>query len=281
MTNFKVFQISSEPFNVDLISGALWDLDILGINEDNNSVSVFVSEDSNISIHDIEKILSNIRTSNLIESYSISEDFLENRNWNEEWAKNTKIIEVEDKFVIKPSFKDYDSDDKRITLIIDPKMSFGTGEHETTRIVLKLLSENIIPDMKVLDVGTGTGILGIAAAKLGASEIVAVDNDEWCSINASENILLNQINNMKVILGPVDELDDNNFDLMLANINYDVLIELRDRLFNLNKSNGKLIISGILDSDREKIERQFSLSGYTALKCEQFGEWLGIVFKKN
>jgi ribosomal protein L11 methyltransferase len=198
MKNFLVFKVKSVPFNSDLLSGLLWDLNITGIGEYDGFLAVNAREDSGLSLEIIEQHLEKIKRLNLIDSYSVTEEYLKSKNWNEEWEKSANVIEVSEKFVIKPSFKNYNTPEKKIELIIDPKMSFGTGEHQTTKIMLQLLDGYMKKDDKVLDLGCGTGILGIAASKLGAGKITAVDNDEWCYLNTSENIKLNNILNISI-----------------------------------------------------------------------------------
>ncbi len=232
MKNFKQFTVSASPFNVDVLSGALWELEILGLNEFDNHLSVFVYEDSDVTKTELEKSLENIKNENLIESYVISEKIIENKNWNAEWESNLNIIEVSDRIVIKPSFRDFEPKENQIVITIDPKMSFGTGEHETTKLMLKLVDKYISEGSSVLDVGSGTSVLGIAASKLGAKNVISIDNDEWCYINGIENVEKNDLKNVQVLHGTIHDLDDLQFNLVLANINLNVLLEIKNELYN-------------------------------------------------
>ena len=281
MQNFKQFEISSNPFNVDLLSGLLWELDILGINENDKSLVISVNSESDVDLKRVRDLVSTLVTENLIESFEVSESFLEGKNWNEDWEKKINIINVTDRIVIKPSFRNYEAQEGDLVLIIDPKMSFGTGEHQTTKIVIQLLEKYINTKDKVLDVGSGTALLGIAASKLGASRVIAVDNDEWCYINGKENAEKNKVDNIEILMGTIDEVKESEFDLILANINRNVLIEIKESLYNKLKHGGKLILSGILKTDFEEIKRQFTALGLTALKIHQIDEWIGIVLIKN
>lgn len=280
MQNFKQFEISSNPFNVDLLSGLLWELDILGINENDKSLVISVNSESDVDLKRVRDLVNTLVTENLIESFEVSESLLEGKNWNEDWEKKLNIIKVTDRIVIKPSSRNYEASKGEIILIIDPKMSFGTGEHQTTKIVLQLLEKYIYVKDKVLDVGSGTALLGIAASKFGASRVVAVDNDEWCYINGKENAERNNVDNIEIVLGTIDEVVESEFDLILANINRNVLLEIRESLYNKLKQGGKLILSGILDTDLDEIKRQFTSLGLTALKIHQIDEWIGIVLIK-
>ena len=281
MQNYKQYEIVSKPFNVDLLSGLLWELDILGINENDNSLIITTNIESDIDLERVRDLLSTVVTENLIESFEVSESLLESKNWNLEWEKKIKVIKVSDKIVIKPSFRNYEASNNELVLVIDPKMSFGTGEHQTTKIVLQLLEKYLKTNDKVLDVGSGTALLGIAASKLGASSVIAVDNDEWCYLNGKENAERNEIENIDIIMGTIDDVNLNDFDLVLANINRNVLLEIKESLFNKIKPNGKLILSGILNTDLEEIKRQFTGLGLTALEIHHIDEWIGIVLKKD
>lgn len=280
MQNYNQFNIAVTPFNVDLLSGALWNLDILGLNEYDNYLSIFVYEDSDINKLIIEETLQKLVDESLIESYSITEEHVENQNWNAEWESKINVIEVSERIVIKPSFREYKEKENQIVITIDPKMSFGTGEHETTKIMLKLVDKYIEKGLKVLDVGSGTSVLGIAASKLGAEYVVSVDNDEWCYINGLENVERNSVSNVSVIHGTIDDINDSEFDIVLANINKNVLIEIKEKLWQKVKPSGLLILSGLLDVDKADIERQFTPLGLTALEDLQLENWIGIVFKK-
>ena len=169
MKTYKKFIITSEPSNNDLVSGLMWQLNIDGINETDNGIVVFADSSKNITRDDIGNILKETISEKLIEFFYISEETLEDKNWNEEYEKNVRVIEVTEKIVIKPSFKEYVSKPDQIIITIDPKMSFGTGEHATTRLVLQLIEKFIHGGEKVLDVGSGTALLGISTVMLGAA----------------------------------------------------------------------------------------------------------------
>ena len=250
----KQFNISTTPYNVDLLSGLLWQLDIEGINEDDNSLVIFSKEESGVTKHKVELLLNKVKNENLIENFTVIESSIEEINWNEEWEKKIEVIEVSDKIVIKPTFREYHPKENQLVITIDPKMSFGTGEHETTKLVLQLLDNHIKNSKTVLDVGSGTGVLGIAASLLGATYILCIDNDEWCIENGIENIELNNVQSkVEVRLATIDKVKNEPFDLILANINKHILIDIAKSILLLSKQNGILILSGLLYTDREDI----------------------------
>ncbi len=282
MKNYKEFIASFVPFNVELISGAFWELDIAGINELDNSIIIFALEDSPVSIADVESILEAFKGENLIESYSVSEEVIENRNWNEEWEKKVRVIEVTDRLVIKPSFKEYNPREEQIIIGIDPKMSFGTGEHQTTKLVLQFLEKYTEQGARVLDVGCGTGVLGIGAVLLGAQKAIGIDNDEWCLLNGNENVALNSLEEkVEIRLCETKDVAEKDFDLILANINKHILIEIRDDLYGKMKTGGTLILSGLLTSDEEDIVSSYSGKGLKLIEKKNQDEWIALVFRKD
>jgi len=281
MKTHKQFNIYTTPFNADLLSGLLWQLNIEGINEYDNYLSVFANEESNVTNYKIKNLLSKIKNENLIETFEIDESNVEEENWNEEWEKKINVIKVTDKIIIKPTFRKYEPKKDQLVITIDPKMSFGTGEHETTRLVLQLLDKHIDSVKTVLDVGSGTGILGIAASLLGAEHVVGIDNDEWCIENGNENLELNGVQSkVEIRLAEIKDVNDNPFDLIVANINKHILLDIAESIYTLTKQSGKIILSGLLYSDRDDIVKLYTSFGLLLLEEKQLGEWIALVFKK-
>jgi len=282
MKTHKQFNISTIPFNVDLLSGLLWQLDIEGINEYDNYLVIFAKGESNISKSEIENYLTTIKNENLIETFTVDESSIEEINWNAEWEKNTNVIEVSDRIAIKPTFREYTPKENQLIIAIDPKMSFGTGEHETTKLVLQLLENHIGNAKRVLDVGSGTGVLGIAASLLGANKVVGIDNDEWCIENGSENIELNNVGDkVEVRLTEIGNLNDEPFDLILANINKHILLDIAKSIVNLTIADGKIILSGLLYTDKEDILSAYCKFNIMLVDEKQMGEWIALVFEKK
>jgi ribosomal protein L11 methyltransferase len=159
-------------------------------------------------------------------------------------------------------------------------MSFGTGDHQTTKICLTFIEKYLKPGMKVLDAGSGTAILGIAAAKLGAEKVIAFDIDEWCYNNGIENTLLNNVNG-KVAIEKCElkDIQEKDFDLIIANIQKNILLELADGFIERLKPNGILVLSGLLEVDREAINEKYSTFGFIEIDYLKMDEWIGIVLK--
>jgi len=280
MKIFKEFIITIDPLNIELVSGLFWQLDIDGINESDNGLIVFADEQKKINRSEIENILNTILSEKLIESYSIEEGIIEDRNWNEEYEKNVRVIEVTERIVIKPSFKEYDSKENQIIVAIDPKMSFGTGEHATTKLVLQFLEKYVNKGDKVLDIGSGTGILGITAALLGADKSIGIDNDEWCLLNGNENIKLNHIEDkVEIRLSEIEQVSEKEFDLIVANINKHILLDIAEDIKSKIKKTGTIILSGLLIIDETDITKKYTSLGFNKVASNQMDEWCALIFR--
>lgn len=278
--SYKEFLITAEPLNVEIISSVLWTLNIEGISEEINCIKVF-THDETINEESVRSLLTELKKNNLIQNFEIQENTFYEKNWNEEWEKSREVIKVSERIIIRPSFKEYAPNENEIIVTLDPKMSFGTGEHATTKICIKFLEQYLKPDFRVLDAGSGTAILSIVAAKLGASKVIAFDIDEWSLLNGTENIKLNQVENVvDVRMCELKDVMENDFDLIVANIQRNVLTELAEGLINKLKNNGIIILSGLLESDRQTIYDKYSLLGLKEIDFYQIDEWIGIVFRK-
>ncbi|MFZ1517553.1 MAG: 50S ribosomal protein L11 methyltransferase [Ignavibacteriaceae bacterium] len=280
MKSYKEFIITTEPFNVEILSSILWQLNIDGINEEVNCLKVF-AQDENVTVQSIEEELKHLQENKLLREFSVQENFIVEKNWNEEWEKSREVVHVSEKIVIKPTFKEYETKANEIVLTLDPKMSFGTGDHQTTRICLMFIEKCLKPGMKVLDAGSGTAILGIAAAKLGAEKVIAFDIDEWCYDNGIENTQLNKVvDKVEIRKCELMDIKENDFDMIIANIQKNILLELAEGFKLRIKSDGILILSGLLEMDREAIVSRYSEFGFKEIDFLKIDEWIGIVFKK-
>ncbi len=279
MKQYKEFNIKTDPFYPDIISGFLWELNIAGINEEEDSLKIFTDDKIIVTKEEIINQLQKLVDNKIITSFSIEEQTHEYKNWNEEWEKGLNIIEASDNIVIKPSSKIYDNKENKITITIDPKMSFGTGEHQTTKLMIQLIEKHLKEGMRILDVGTGTGILSIAAIKLGADSAIALDNDEWCLENIQENCKLNDVmNEIEIKISEIQQVKENIFDLILANIQKNVLLDIAGEIIKRLKKYGIVILSGLLIEDEKDI-----IDKYKELRLidkKIMGEWLALVFQK-
>jgi ribosomal protein L11 methyltransferase len=277
MKKYKEFKITLTPFDIELVSGFFWDFDITGLTEDDNVITVYADESANLTTEKIFDYLKNLKKQKTITDFNIDERLVLEKNWNREWEKKRRVLRVSKRIIIKPSFKGYKKKKGEIVITIDPKMSFGTGEHSSTKLMLKLIEQYIHKNDKVLDVGTGTGILSIASIKLGASKVFAVDNDEWSYKNCIENCKVNKAKDkVKVKLGEVGEVKERNFDLTLANIQKNVILELAQSIKVKTKKEGVVLLSGLLLEDEKDVLDEYSKYDFKCLKTKKEKEWLSL-----
>ncbi len=221
----------------------------------------------------------------ILKKYGISSGFnvkkLQNINWNHEWEKNFEPVYIADKVQVRATFHSpqpgYDYD-----IVVNPKMSFGTGHHETTYL---MVSEQLNTDFRnksFLDVGTGTGILAIMAKKMGAKSITATDIDDWCISNSKENFALNAIENYSLLQGTIDKLTfPEPFDIILANINKNVLLADIPIYANLLKSDGQLMISGFYEEDIDDLVSRATQNHLKLRHTKLRNNWAMIILNRT
>ena len=211
-----------------------------------------------------------------------SQILMEDKNWNEEWEKNFEPVVVENKLRIRATFHPADPSMKW-EIVIDPKMSFGTGHHETTALVLANQTELDFVGKSVLDIGCGTGILSVFASMQGAVNIVAIDNNPWCIENTTENLGLNNIKNCDIRLGTISEtvLEAEKFDIILANITRNVVLTELPIYANQLKSGGLILLSGFFEHDLDEIFERTEPNGLEYISHKNKNNWISPVFKKN
>lgn len=199
-------------------------------------------------------------------------------NWNAEWEKNFEPIEIGTRCRVRADFHPYVEVD--YDLIISPKMSFGTGHHQTTYMMLEFLLENPLQDLSLLDMGSGTGVLAILASKRGAINLKAVDIDSWATENAKENLLLNSCEEIEVYQGDVSVLEPwhGQFDWVLANINRNILLQDIPEYVRCLQSGGVLLMSGFYSEDLSLITAQCSALGGTLEKKRERDNWVAAKY---
>ncbi|MGD9327388.1 MAG: 50S ribosomal protein L11 methyltransferase [Cyclobacteriaceae bacterium] len=223
----------------------------------------------------------------LIDSYSslgaitCQSNEIREKNWNIEWERNFQPIVVEDQCVVRATFhkikKNYP-----VELIINPKMSFGTGHHETTYLMIQNQLNTDHKHKRVLDAGCGTGILSVLAEKLGADKIIGFDTDHWAFENSLENIRLNSCHRIKIIQGRIEKISSQDtFDIILANINLNVIIEDLNSYYELLPPRGILILSGFLVSDLNTLLESIEDLNITLMEQNSRNKWMSVILKKN
>lgn len=209
------------------------------------------------------------------------ERIYEPQNWNEEWEKTIEPMQVGE-FFIRPTWKPVSTPEGLILLEIDPKMAFGTGYHETTRLMLRMLSSSVKSGISVLDVGTGTGVLAIAALKLGAAHAFGFDIDEWSYDNATENALLNGVADSFVVKEGSFEVipEESGYDMVLANVNRNMLLATSSQIVEHVREGGTLILSGLLDIDESVILANPDYADLELIDRQKENEWICLRFRK-
>ena len=197
-------------------------------------------------------------------------------NWNLKWERDFKPIEIDSNCVIRADF--HKKFGKKYELIINPRMSFGTGHHETTAMMIKFALKINLKHKSILDMGCGTGILSILASKLGAKKIDAIDNNKLCIENSKQNLLINNCGNINLIFDDKIVKKTSYYDVILANINLNVLIEQIPNYSNILKSNGDLILSGFYVKDIPKIKNKCKMFGLYITDKIQKNEWCSLRF---
>lgn len=208
----------------------------------------------------------------------VEEHQVDDINWNEQWEKDYEPVFIGDQVYIKTFFHP----EKKFpyTIIIHPKMSFGTGHHATTRLMCSMILELNCEDKRVVDIGTGTGILAILAKMRGADYVLATDNDVWCYENTLENIVLNGMNGIEVRLsGDIEEIKDK-YDIIIANIHRNYQLENMVNMFRMLNENGYLLISGFYEEDALDLLNLAQTLPLYAQSIKTDNKWCAICFKK-
>ncbi|REG90141.1 50S ribosomal protein L11 methyltransferase [Winogradskyella sediminis] len=207
-------------------------------------------------------------------SYTFEE--IEQTNWNEEWEKNFNPIVVDDLVSVRAPF--HEKPDAKFDIIIEPKMSFGTGHHETTHMMIQHILQNDFTNKTVLDMGCGTGVLAILAEKVGASKLDAIDIDNWCYLNSLENVERNNCNHISVYEGDVKLLEGKTYDSIIANINRNILLADIPQYAKSLNTNGSLFLSGFYEQDIPMISEACNKQMLKLDETIQKGQWVSLKF---
>ena len=207
-------------------------------------------------------------------SYTYEE--IEQINWNEEWEKNFNPIIVDGMCSVRAPF--HAKPDVRYDIVIEPKMSFGTGHHETTHMMIQHLLKNDLRDKSVLDMGCGTGVLAILAEMKGAHPIDAIDYDNWCYLNSLENVERNHCSNITVLEGDASLLKDQKYDVIIANINRNILLNDLGSYSKCLKANGMIFLSGFYKNDIPAIEEMCNRYELTLRDSLEKNNWVALKF---
>ena len=265
------FTISATEQSEQLIA-LLSDLGFEGFEESENSLKAFIPENAFN-----ESGFNDVIT--LYPSLVYTRSIVENINWNQQWEQSFEPVVVDDFVAIRAHFHQPIKNVQH-EIIITPKMSFGTGHHGTTYIMMQHMQQLDFTGKTVLDFGTGTGVLAILAEKLGAEKILGIDIDEWSIINAKENIAQNDCT--KIIIEEHDTIPlHQNYDVILANINLNVITANLKAIVAVANKGCIIIFSGFLKENEAQIQAEFKNAGLRFVSILQKGEWIAITVLKD
>jgi ribosomal protein L11 methyltransferase len=273
-------RVNADPMLLEELSVPFFDMGCQGIDEQQNGFTVYFKKEHWTDA--TKMIFSSLLENKDITADKITYQTLEEENWNENWKEYFKTFRLGKNIIIKPDWEVYEAEDEEKVVTIIPKMAFGTGHHETTRLILKQLEETVRPGMSVLDAGCGTAILAIYCAVMGAGKITAFDVDAVAVENARENIMLNQVaDRICLRCATLQDINKEAYDLITANINRNVLLDLAAPFNAYTRPGTILLLSGLLHEDKDAVLQQYNREGWILEKSEQRAEWLSLRLIKS
>ncbi len=269
MMNYYNYKVDCDPFAVDILIALFSTMPFEAFQEVEGGFHAFIPEkdwDGGV-----EKLVHNLQVDM---GFDVEREFIPYKNWNEEWEKNFDPVLVDDFCGIRADFHP-PFENVTFDLVINPKMAFGTGHHETTYMMIKAMQSLDIQDKKILDFGCGTGILAILAARLNAATpINAVDIEKESYLNTIENAAKNDVNSLQVFQGSLEVIEDGDYDIILANINRNVILQYLPMLHKKLKPNGLLLMSGLLKEDEHLVLTNATENHFTPIKHQERGKWI-------
>ncbi|MCF8364281.1 MAG: 50S ribosomal protein L11 methyltransferase [Bacteroidales bacterium] len=225
---------------------------------------------------EITGVLNDLKTS-MNFSYEITE--IEDQNWNKKWESNYDPVLIDGKCYIRAPFHEAKKD-VDYEIVIEPKMSFGTAHHETTSMMISYILENNFEKLTVLDMGCGTAVLAILASMKGATSLVAIDNDEWAYTNTLENLERNNITNTLALQGGKEAIPDQKFEVILANINRNILLDQIQIYSRVLSPGGKLFMSGFYEEDIPVIAKEAEKFGLKLINNKMKNNWVAVEMER-
>ena len=266
-------------FSLNGMYGELVDDEILNADKDTVKVSIFVPEEKSVSEYRAFLIE---RFAALGIDATLTADGMNEEDWSESWKQYYKPVPL-GRVTIVPAWEEYTAREDETVIRMDPGMAFGTGTHETTRLVILMMQDEELSGKRLLDVGTGSGILSICASKLGAMSCNAYDIDPVAVKVAEENARDGGCDNITVgvsdLLRGVD-LSGGKYDICVANIVSDIIIRMLPDISKYVKDDGPIILSGIIEPRADEVRECIAKCGYTVVKELKENDWLGIMIKK-
>ena len=265
------------PDRREILVAKLFQFGFEGFSEKDELLQAYI-EEGKFSEKDFNVLLDEFRKEGMKVQYRFH--ITPEQNWNEEWEKKFEPVLIKEKVLIRAPFHD-PGEDLECTLVIEPKMSFGTGHHYSTRLMIEEMMNLELASLSVLDMGCGTGVLGIYACHRGARRVLGVDNDQWAFENAIENVEQNSAGAMEVRLGDAGSLGEECFDVVLANITRNILVRDMTIYAAHLVRGGNLLISGILSEDVLYVLNAAYASGLEHTGTKEDCNWILLTFHKS
>lgn len=278
-SKYSTIELSVSDIDKDILSGVLFQLGCAGIEEcSSHRWRIFFSQPLSVSqqqsiIRKLKNLSPTLKMDSLIFSHHPQQD------WNSEWKKYYRPIKITPRIWVAPPWDLPKREKNGICLIIDPQMAFGTGSHESTQLMIRAMEKYVPSATRVLDIGTGSGILAILAKKLNADYVLALDVEPEAIENAQHNARLNKVDDIEFQCGDLSIITATDFDVILANINLNIILDLIPNLAMKLRPQGLIILSGLLVIDENSIRRA-TVQYFNYIKKFVQGEWLALVLKK-
>lgn len=256
-----------------------WDFiddDVIDYEYDGVLIKAYFSVYSNVE-DTVEKIRDEITKNDLGQ---VLTNKVDEKDWAENWKIHYKTEHITDTLIIKPSWEVYTQKEDEIVIELDPGMAFGTGSHETTMMCARALEEYVDNTKEVFDIGCGSGILSIIAAKLGAKKVLAIDLDPMCVKVTKENVEINKVSDIvKTEVGDLFEVVDGKADIIVANIIAEIIVGMIPNIKHHLNDQGVFIASGIIESKLPIVQKALHENGYTTIEILQINGWVAIISK--
>jgi ribosomal protein L11 methyltransferase len=265
---------STEEFHKDLLINALSEIGFDTFEDTDAGFKAYIPE-PDLNLEQLDQIA--LSYADLF-SFSYILNKIPHQNWNEVWESNFEPIQVAGKCYVRATFHEAHPEFEH-EIVIDPKMAFGTGHHQTTALMMEFMLEHDFRDKTVLDMGCGTGILAILAAKLEAKEVLAIDYDEICYESTLENSDLNQISTIKALKGSKEVIPESRFEIILANINRNILLDQLDTYAKVSMPGTLLFLSGFYEEpDLSILKEKCESLGFSYLNHKELNNWVAAKF---
>lgn len=277
MLNYIELSLHLDPFEPFNEIAVVWlaEIGFESFVEEDRTVKAYIQE-KEFDAQKLTAVLANFKEDKV--RFSYDNTLILGQNWNELWEQEFPPVLLENLSIVAP----FHSHEVRVGRVIEiePKMSFGTGHHATTSLMCQAMDSLEFKDKKVLDMGTGTGVLAIFAEMLGAQKVLGVDIETWAVENAKENVLRNHCRNVDVVLGDIDVVTEGGYQVILANINRNVLTRHLSHYHSLLSDNGVLLLSGFFTFDNDEIVHKAESCGFQLQKTYEKENWSCLQFHK-